>query len=130
MVWFQRVIQRFERLGAEFWLPLPLVGVLFWIAGDAIAQQAMSRSYSSPNQLQADTQLEMKLSVTVLIINAEIDSRQGTTSVSIKTTDSNLKKLEYEFPVTDAGQIETAIAQEIGLPVSEVRKLVRYRLTN
>lgn len=109
-------------------MALPLAGILFWFAGTAIAQQVLHRSYSSPNQLQANTQLEMKLSATILLMNAEINQRQGTTTVSIKTTDSTLKKLEYEFPVIEARQVEAAIAQEIGLSVQDVRKLVRYRV--
>lgn len=125
-----RILQNSELIRAKFWLPLPLVGILFWLGGTAIARQVLHASYTSANQLQADTQLEMKLSVAVLVINAEIDQRRNTTAVSIKTTDSNLKRLEYEFPATQPKQIEDAIAQEIGLPVQEVRKLVRYRMMN
>ncbi|MGG6263934.1 hypothetical protein ACQ4M5_05970 [Leptolyngbya sp. AN10] len=123
-----RIFQTVELNRVKFWLPLPLVGISIWFGGSAIARQVLHTSYTSPNQLQADTQLEMKLSVAVLVINAEINQRQNTTEVSIKTTDSNLKKLEYEFPVTEPRKIEDAIAQEIGLPVQEVRKLVRYRI--
>ncbi len=123
-----RIIQNLGFSRAEFWLPLPLVGILFWLGGTAIARQVLHYSYSSPNQLQADTQLEMKLSVIVFVINAEINQSRKTTAVSIKTTDSNLKKLEYEFPITEPRQVEAAIAQEIGLPIQEVRKLVRYRI--
>lgn len=125
-----RIVQNLKSSRAEFWLPLPLVGITFWLAGNAIAKQVLYSSYTSPNQLQADTQLEMKLSIAVLVINAEINLRRGTTAASIRTTESNLKKLEYEFAVTDPKQIEIAIAQEIGLPVEEVRKLIRYRIVN
>ncbi|MEP0919718.1 hypothetical protein NC981_23085 [Leptolyngbya sp. DQ-M1] len=126
----RRVIQQVKLIGAEFWLALVVAGILFWLTGSAIAHQVLHGSYTSPSQLQADTQLEMKLSVTVLVIHAEIDQRRKTTAVSIKTTDSNLKKLEYEFPIIDARQVESVIAEEIGLPIQEVRKLVRYRIVN
>jgi hypothetical protein len=120
----QRRIQNLEFI--EFWLTLPLVGFFFWLGGSAIARQVLHSSYPSPNQLQADTQLEMKLSV--IVINAEINPRLSKTAVSIKTTESRLKKLEYEFPSTEPQKVEAAIAQEIGLPSQEVRKLVRYRI--
>jgi hypothetical protein len=126
----QRVIRQVKSISSEFWLALIVAGVLFWLTGTAIALQVLHSSYTSPTQLQADTQLEMKLSVTVLVIHAEIDQRRKTTAVSIKTTDSNLKKLEYEFPITETRQVESVIAQEIGLPIQEVRKLVRYRIIN
>ena len=126
MWWLRRKLQNTECI--EFWLMLPLVSCLFWLGGAAIARQVLHSSYTSSNQLQADTQLEMKLSVAVLVINVEINQRLNATRVSIKTTESNLKKLEYEFPLTEPQRIKAAIAQEIGLPVQEVRKLVRYRL--
>lgn len=109
---------------------MPLVALLFWLSGTAIARQVLQSSYNSPNQLQADTQLEMKLSVTVLMINAEINQSRKTTTVSIKTTDSNLKRLEYEFLTTEPKQVEALVVQEIGLPVQEVRRLARYRVVN
>lgn len=123
---WHHILQNLKSSGAEFWLPL--VGILLWLGGNAIAQQVLHQAHSSPNQLQADTQLDMKLSATVLVINAQIDQQRNTTAVSIKTTDSNLKKLEYEFSSAEPKQVEVAIAQEIGLPVQEVRKLVRYRI--
>ncbi|BAS56901.1 MULTISPECIES: hypothetical protein [Leptolyngbya] len=126
----RRVIRQVKSIGAEFWLVLALAGILFWLTGSAIASQVLYSSYTSPTQLQADTQLEMKLSVTILVIHAEIDQRRKATAVSIKTTDSNLKKLEYEFPMTESRQIESMIAEEIGIPIQEVRKLVRYRIVN
>ncbi|NJR51822.1 MAG: hypothetical protein HC780_21810 [Leptolyngbyaceae cyanobacterium CSU_1_3] len=127
---WHHILQNLKSSGAEFWLPLPLVGIVLWLGGTAIAQQVLRQAHNSPNQLQADTQLDMKLSATVLVISAQIDQQRNTTTVSIKTTDSNLKKLEYEFPSADPKQVEAAIAQEIGLPVQEVRKLVHYRIVD
>lgn len=123
-----RFLQLLHRLGWEFWLPLPVIAALFWVAGHSIAAQVLSRPYQSVNTLQADTQLDVKLSVTILAMNAKIDRRRGVTEISVKTTDSTLKKLEYEFPATQANQIEAAIAQELELPVTEVRKLINYRI--
>jgi cell division protein FtsX len=112
----------------EFWLPLPLLGVLFWFSGNLMAEQILSRSYDSVNKLQADNQLDVKLSMTVVFIQAEIDKTKGVTLVAIKTTDSSLKKLEFEFPNTNISQVETAIAQELGMSIENVRKLVRYQI--
>ncbi|MBE9009064.1 hypothetical protein IQ250_02450 [Pseudanabaenaceae cyanobacterium LEGE 13415] len=123
-----RLFQTVELNRVKFWLPLPLIGISIWFAGSAIAHRVLHTSYMSSNQLQADTQLQMKLSVGVLMINADINQRSNTTTVSIKTTDPDLKTLEYEFSAIEPQQIETAIAQEIDLPIQEVRKLVRYRI--
>jgi len=96
--------------------------------GNLIAAQVLSRPYQSVNKLQADTQSDVKLSVTVLSINAKIDHNRGITTIFIKTTDSTLKKLEYEFPATQAEQIEAAIAQELTMPIAEVRRLISYHI--
>jgi hypothetical protein len=120
--------QKLHSLGWEFWLPLPFLGILFWVGGNSTAEQVLSRSYNTPNQLQADTQLEVTLKLTVLMINAEVDKTAGVTRVGVKTTDSTLKKLEFEFPVTEFSQVEVAIAQELGMSIEDVRKLVRYQI--
>lgn len=114
----------------EFWLPLPLVAALFWTTGNSIAAQVLSRPYHSVNKLEADRQLEVRLSVTILTIKAEIDRSRGVTTIFVKTTDSSLKRLEYEFPFTQASHVEVAIAQELAMPVENVRKLIGYRIKN
>jgi hypothetical protein len=112
----------------KFWLPLPLLAVFFWFGGNLMAEQILSRPYNSVNKLTADSQLDVKLSVTVVLIQAEIDKIKDVTKVAVKTTDSSLKKLEFEFPTTNISQIEIAIAQELGMSIENIRKLVRYQI--
>jgi len=123
-----RFLQHLHRLGWEFWLPLPLVAAIFWMGGRSISAQVLSRSYQSVNKLQADAQLDVKLSVTILSMNAKIERRRGVTLIEVKTFNSTLKKLEYEFPVTEANQIEMALAQELRMSTADVRKLLSYRI--
>lgn len=119
-----------HKWGGEFWLPLPFLAILFWWSGDLMAEQVLSRSYKSVNKLQADTQVEVNLAVTIMTIKANISRDRGTTRVTVKTTDDTLKKLEYEFPVTEVKQVEQAIAQELNMPPAQIRKLVRYQLSD
>jgi hypothetical protein len=112
----------------EFWLPLPLAALFFWLIGNFMTAQVLSRPYNSVNTLQADMQLDVRLSVTILTMNAEIDRSRGVTTILVKTTDSTLKRLEYEFPVVQADQVEATIAQELAMPVENVRKLISYRI--
>ena len=127
---FRRFLQLLHRAGWEFWLPLPLIAVLFWVAGRYMTAQVLSRPYDSVSKLQADSESGTKLSVTILAMNAEIDRRQGRTIIFVRTTNSGLKSLDYEFPVVQASQVEAAIAQELGMPVETVRKLISYRIVN
>lgn len=114
----------------RFWLVLPVLGLIFWYCSDLTTERILSRPYGTVAQLEADTQLEIKLSVTIILIKAEIDKAQGFTQVQVKNTNPTLTKLEFEFPVTEFSQVEYAIAQELGLSLEEVRKLVRYRVRN
>lgn len=90
----------------------------------------MSRSYDALDKLQADTELEAHLALNILFITAEIDRKQGFTTVDVKTTDSELKKLEFQVPLTEYKQLETAIAEKLGLTVADIRQLVRYHVKN
>jgi len=115
-------------LGLEIWLPLTLLLIAFGVGGEPLTNQVLSRSYGTVDKLQADTKLEVKLALPVLFINAEIDKEQGFTTVDVKTTDSELKKLEFQLPVTEFSLVEAAIAQKLQLSPENVRRLVRYQV--
>jgi hypothetical protein len=123
-----RLLQFLHRAGWEFWLPLPFIAALFWVAGNFIGTQVLNRPYGSINKLQADIEMEVGMSETILSINAEIDRNRGVTTVFIRTTDSTSKNLEYEFPVVQTTQVEAAIAQKLEIPVENVHHLISYRL--
>lgn len=125
-----RWLQALRPLWLEFWLPLPLLGILFWLGGNFVTNQVLSRPYSTLSKLQADTHQEVQLSVNVLIIKAQIDKNQGLTSVEVKTADPELTRLKFEFPVTEVSQVEAMIAQKLGLSREDVKKLVRYQVKN
>lgn len=114
--------------GAEFWLPLPLVAVVFWLGSSILTAQELQQSQPTTTKLQADTQLKAVVSVNVLLINAVINRNQNTTQVKVETTESVLKRMDLELATIDPGQIEVAIANELQLSRQEVRQLVRYEI--
>ncbi len=111
------------------WLVLPILGLIFWYGSDIATHRLLSIPYGTVAQLEADTQLEVSLEVTIVVVKAEIDKKLGFTTVQVKNTNP-LTSLEFQFPVTEFGQVEAAISQELGLSIEEVRKLVRYRVRN
>jgi HD-GYP domain-containing protein (c-di-GMP phosphodiesterase class II) len=125
-----RWLQALRPLWLEFWLPLPLLGIIFWLGGNVVTSQVLSRPYSTVSKLQADAQQEVQLSVTVLVIKAEIEKNEGLTQVEVKTADPELKTLEFQFPVTEVTQVEARIAQKLGLSREDTKKLVRYQVKN
>ncbi|MFN6514988.1 MAG: hypothetical protein RMY29_010855 [Nostoc sp. CreGUA01] len=80
--------------------------------------------------LQANTKMQVQSAVKVLGILAEIEKERGFTKVEVNTADSVLKKLEFEFPVTELKSVKAMITQELGLSPENARVLVSYRVKN
>lgn len=122
--------QRFPKLGLEFWVPLPLIAGLFWLGSAWFNHQAFGQTDSSPTQLIVTAEQPVTLSLVfgIATIDAEIDPQLRTTEVSIQTSGGSLQELEFEYPLVDYADIEQAIAQELGLPRTTIRSIIRYRI--
>ncbi|WP_414562268.1 MULTISPECIES: hypothetical protein [unclassified Anabaena] len=125
-MFLRRWLKPLNFLGWEFWLPLPVLGIVFWSSGNLVVEKVLSRPYNTVNKLQTDTRPEFHLSIHLLMIRAEIDRHRGISEVIVKTTDSNTRN--FQVPVTDISLLETAIAQELGMSIDHVRKIVRYQI--
>lgn len=123
-----RWLKTIKSLGLEFWLALPLLGILFWVGGGLVTNYLLSRSYYNNEQLQVNTQIKEKPTKVVLAIKVEINYKLGISRVKVKTANSTLKQLEFEFFVTEVSQIEAAISRELGLSLEQIRQLVRYQI--
>jgi hypothetical protein len=123
-----RWLRTIKSLGLEFWLPLPLLGVLFWVGGGLITDYLLSRSYYNKDKLQVNTQIKRNPAKAVLAIQVKINYNKGISKVKVRTANSTLKQLNFEFYVTEVSQIEAAISRELGLTLEQVRQLVRYQI--
>lgn len=115
-------------LGLELWLSLPLLGLTFWLGTSLVTNQVLSFPYTTTAQLQTKEPLPVQIDFNVLAIEAEIKPEEGFTKVEVETTNSAIKELKFEFPVTELSQAEAAIAQELKLSPEKVRGLIRYRI--
>ncbi|MEY4518418.1 MAG: hypothetical protein RLZZ499_1017 [Cyanobacteriota bacterium] len=125
-----RWLQKASSLNLDFWLLLPLLGFAFWIGGELISNQVLSRPYGIIAQIEAEQSTKIELSFTVEVIQVLIDKNRGLTQVEVKTNDSELKTLKFEFSITEFEQVERKIAQELGLSRENVQKLSRYQIKN
>ena len=123
-----RWLRTIKSLGLEFWLPLPLLGVLFWVGGGLLTDYLLSRSYYNKDKLQVNTQIKKNPAKVVLAIQVKINYNKGISKVKVRTANSTLKQLNFEFYVTEVSQIEAAISRELGLTLEQVRQLVRYQI--
>jgi hypothetical protein len=128
--WLQGWLQG---LGLEFWLPLPLLSIIFWLSCNLISAHVLNRSYGAKDKLKTDTQPDMQVPLNISTIKALINPAQGVTRIEIHTTEPDLNKLEFALPLPDARlietvQIEALIAQELGISRQESRKLMHYEV--
>ncbi|WP_016873868.1 hypothetical protein [Chlorogloeopsis fritschii] len=105
-----------------FLLPLLLVGLMFWVTGDLVTKQLLSLSYRTLDKLQADTLPQAQIKLNLTIVATEIEKEEKFTQVEIKTANSLIKKLEFEFPNSNSDFQELAIAQKLGL-YPKIKKL-------
>jgi hypothetical protein len=113
-------------LGLEFWLFLPLLGIAFWVGGGFVMDRVLSRPDLMQQYLKGDAKLAHKSETKVVSIKAEINQQEGFSTVTVGTASSVLKELVFQFPVTQASEIEDAISKTLGLPREEVSKRVLY----
>ncbi|MDZ8032824.1 MAG: hypothetical protein V7K53_29490 [Nostoc sp.] len=127
-----RWLQFLINLGLEFWLPIPLIGLFFWLSTGLLTHQVLSYTYDPTAQIHADSkhQIQFSVSLAVMSIEAVIQRKQKLTEVKVYTADSLLKEMEFEFPVTEFAQVDAAIAQALGLPITAIKQLIRYRIEN
>ncbi len=118
-------------LGLEFWLPLPLLGILFWWGSTWMTHQILGRTHPTPMvQVQGNPQLQIQLSLAATILELEVVMyrSRGLTEVMVKTTGSSLRQVHLEIPKTDFQEVEQTIARDLGLSRETVRKLARYQI--
>lgn len=111
-------------------LALPGVGSFFWLGAGWLDQQVLGQPDQPPEQiiLPNPQQIELVLRLTVVSIDVEINRQGGTSEVTAQVRGSTLRELEFEYPLTDYSELESAISQELNLLPEQTRQLIRYRL--
>lgn len=92
-------------------------------------RQLLSYAHYPNRHLQTDEPPRIRLNASVLAIEVEIKQRLKFTKAIVKTTNSPLKALELEFPLTEVAEVEAAIARELGLNLKTARHLSRYQFS-
>lgn len=127
---YLRWLIRLAKKSLEFWLPLLLITMGVWYGTQWVNSTVLSQTYNIKAELDTKPiqKAEVSLAFTVLAIDAEIDRRNKNTEVTVKTAGSSLKELEFQYPVIEFVDIEKAIAQQLNLPLNQIRKIIRYRI--
>jgi hypothetical protein len=112
-------------LGIEFWLPLPLIGLFFWLIIQFITAQNLRLSSYSDRKLEVN-QNQASPSGQILSIKVRVDRQSNSSQVQVKQTNSVIQKQEFKIPITESAPLEMAIAKKLNLSVEQVRELIYY----
>ncbi|NES95636.1 MAG: hypothetical protein F6K32_10465 [Desertifilum sp. SIO1I2] len=106
-------------------LGIPTCGVLFWLGSGILTEHILSRPYDALDRLQVNA---TSAETAVTFIHAKIWQSQNSTTVIAWIENGTTYTLEFEFSFTEIEALEEAIAQQLGLTLFEVRRLVRYQI--
>jgi hypothetical protein len=112
-------------LGVEFWLPLPLIGLVFWLIIQFITAQNLGLSDYSDRKLEVN-QNQPSPSGQILSIKVKVDRQSNSSQVKVKQTTSVIQQQEFKIPTTELALLEIAIAKKLDLSVEQVRELIYY----
>ncbi|BAZ44710.1 hypothetical protein NIES4102_17260 [Chondrocystis sp. NIES-4102] len=125
-----RWLKKVSNSNLDLWLLVPILALAFWLGGEFISNQVLSRPENVITKLEANQPTQVKLAFTVEEIQVLINKNTELTKVNVKTNDSELKRLEFEFNIIDFRALEGKIAQELSLSPKDVKRLARYELEN
>lgn len=108
-------------LGLEFWLPLPIVGLLFWAGSGWISDRQLQTSIEKPETVQFNPLPKKQYVGSITAITIKTGTRSST--VIVNTTSAALQTFTLEVPAIDHDRVEIAVSQALGLSIAEVRAL-------
>ena len=114
-------------LRLEFWLPLPLLGLAFWVASGLLTEHSLSKS-DRPIEPFKITLNQTEPVNRILFIKVTVNRDRNISTVRVKQATQVYQKQEFELATTELPQVETAISQKLDLPPEKVRQLLRYQV--
>ena len=119
--------QLLRSLGLEFWLPLPLLGLAFWVVSGLVTDHSLKLANHAVESFKI-TPDKAQPSTKILFIKVTVDRERNISQVKVKKATRVDQKQEFELATTELEQIETAVSQKLGLPLPQVRQLLRYQI--
>lgn len=111
------------------WLLLPFVSWGIWVATGWMTNWVLSHSYRSTHQLQTSfyPQALFSQTLTITSIQARVDRNSDIAEITLTTTNSALKHMEFKFPYTEIPALEIALAQELNSTPAAIQSLIYYQ---
>ena len=113
-------------LRLEFWLPLPLLGLAFWLVSGLMTDRSLQHSQLPVESYQITTNTEQPED-RVLWIKVIRDSDRNMSQIKVKRATQVYEQQDWAIATTDLVEIETTISQKLDLPLDRVNQLLRYQ---
>ena len=114
----------------RFCLSLLVLAFSFWTVGKLVTLNILHRSYQTPSYFMADIQPENPARIRISSIKVKIYEASGLSVAEIISDDPNIQERELQFTLTSPQDLEKAIAQQLELPLPEVKSLIYYKVLN
>jgi hypothetical protein len=114
-------------LRLEFWLPLPLLGLAFWLVSGLTTDHSLKHFQQSVESYEITTD-EAESGNKILYIKVMVNRDRNTSQVKVIQATQVYQKQEFELDSADLSQIETEIGQKLGLPTEQISQLLRYQI--
>lgn len=116
------------RSGIGFWLPLGLVGVGFWLAGQAWTTyylKAANRGIDPLTVASPTTAQDHGL----LSIRASLNGQLPFTRIEVIVVQPVPRTLKFLLPLNSPADIEAELGNRLKVPPEVIRRLIRYENT-
>ena len=125
------LMKYFQYFRLEFWLSLPLLGLVFWLFCGWMTRELLINLSNDDIKLEVSVKPKnqslyfQEFSSIVLQVNSGKGFSIVTATKEIRSEETKgVKKIEFQLFTTDLQEIEAEIAKELELPPRKVRKLL------
>ncbi|BAZ09415.1 hypothetical protein NIES4071_12230 [Calothrix sp. NIES-4071] len=127
----------FKKLRAtlfELWLPIPLFAVACWGLSGIVMYVVLNRSLLAPKYLIVEPKAKLPTQIIVAAlplkvapsaIFVEVDKNKGISRVKVKTKNTPMTEVVYEFPTTDENQLLSEISKALGMSREDTKNLIK-----
>ncbi|MEM7553817.1 MAG: hypothetical protein AAF378_06910 [Cyanobacteria bacterium P01_A01_bin.84] len=119
---FQRP-QWLKYLGMDFWLPLPILGLCFWLATNLVTNHIIT--YSAKSMVQPQL-VKPKAPYKDISIQVKIYQGMGFCEVYVKKKTEEIERSQFKLPTTDLSTIQATISQRLNIPLEELNERMLY----
>ncbi|MEM7726141.1 MAG: hypothetical protein AAF208_07170 [Cyanobacteria bacterium P01_A01_bin.45] len=121
-------LQFLKYLGIDFWLPLPVLGLLFWLAANLATQHIFKHSanvFIQPQEIRTVANYTNP-DRQIFSIKVKVFRELGFCRVYIKKTTEKIERSQFQLPTTDLSRVKFTISQKLNLPLEQLDERTIY----